>query len=87
MAVIRTKENFDGYRGSVLFKRGRGETDNPYLIEWFKSHGYIVDVPESKTNLNEFSKPELFNYCREKGIEYSVLMSRAELIEAIKRVL
>ena len=87
MAIIRTKENFDGYRGSVLFKRGRGETDNEHLINWFKSHGYIVDEPKSKRNLEEMSKPELFNYCREHDIEYSVLMSRTELIEAIKRVL
>ena len=87
MAIIRTKENFDGYRGSVLFKRGRGETDDAYLVEWFKSHGYIVDDPESRRDLNEFSKPELFNYCREHGIEYSVLMSKDELIDTIKRVL
>lgn len=28
---------------SVRFHKGVGETDNPRLIEWFKSHGYRVE--------------------------------------------
>lgn len=41
--VIKTKiPGFTGVRASVMFKNGVGETDNPYLIDWFKSKGYAV---------------------------------------------
>lgn len=45
MAIIKTKiPNFNGYRASVLFKNGVGSTNDTRLIEWFRTHGYIVET-------------------------------------------
>lgn len=55
MAVIKTKTpNFTGYRASVFFRNGVGSTDDTYLIEWFKSHGYDVeDEPKTEPKMTE----------------------------------
>lgn len=44
MAFIRTKVSaFTGKRAGVNFVDGKGETNDPYLINWFKTNGYTVD--------------------------------------------
>lgn len=56
--VIKTKiPGFTGVRASVMFKNGVGETDNPYLIDWFKSKGYVV----AETIMPEPAKTEETN--------------------------
>lgn len=56
--VIKTKiPGFTGVRASVMFKNGVGETDNPYLIDWFKSKGYVV----TETIMPEPAKTEETN--------------------------
>ena len=58
MKIYAPIKNATGTWCSVRFVNGVGETDNPHLIEWFKSHGYkveesrIVNVP-AETVLNE----------------------------------
>lgn len=34
---------FSGESAGVQFRDGVGETDNPWLIQWFKDHGYTVE--------------------------------------------
>lgn len=53
MAVIKApNEDYAGVSAGVAFLKGVGRTDNPYLIGWFRSHGYEVeetkDSPEPK---------------------------------------
>ena len=49
MKIYAPVRDFNGVHASVQFVNGVGETDNPHLIEWFRSHGYKVPVEE--TNL------------------------------------
>ena len=43
MKIYAPVKDTNGIYASVLFKNGVGETDEPYLIEWFKSNGYRVE--------------------------------------------
>lgn len=44
MAVIHApNESYTGTSASVDFCNGKGSTDNPHLIQWFKEHGYRVE--------------------------------------------
>ena len=42
MKIFAPVKDFNGLRNNVRFVDGVGETDNPKMIEWFKSHGYGV---------------------------------------------
>lgn len=49
MKVFAPVKDATGIWCSVQFKNGVGETDDPRLIEWFKSHGYKVEeTPEGR---------------------------------------
>nr|DAJ28801.1 MAG TPA: hypothetical protein [Caudoviricetes sp.] len=41
--IYAPNEDYSGSSAGVTFVNGVGETDNLYLIEWFKDHGYKVD--------------------------------------------
>lgn len=43
MKIYAPVKTATGVWCSVHFRNGVGETDNPRLIEWFKSHGYKVE--------------------------------------------
>ncbi len=44
MAIIHApNKQYTGVSASVYFTQGTGETDTPYLIKWFKAHGYKVE--------------------------------------------
>ena len=43
MKIYAPVENATGVWCSVHFKNGVGETKNPHLIDWFRSHGYKVE--------------------------------------------
>lgn len=42
MKIYAPVKGVNGIYASVRFVNGVGETDNPKLIDWFKSHGYTV---------------------------------------------
>lgn len=42
MKVYAPVENVNGIYASVMFVNSVGETNNPALIEWFRSHGYQI---------------------------------------------
>lgn len=44
MKIYAPVKDANGTWCSVRFTNGVGETDDPYLIEWFKSHGYKVPI-------------------------------------------
>jgi hypothetical protein len=43
MKIYAPVANTNGVYASVRFVNGVGETDNPRLIEWFKTHGYRLE--------------------------------------------
>lgn len=47
MKIYAPVKDFNGLRNSVRFMNGVGETNNPTEIEWFKSHGYILEKCEN----------------------------------------
>lgn len=48
LAAVITAPNsaYDGISATVKFSDGKGETDDPNLIEWFQNNGYAVDHDE-----------------------------------------
>ena len=42
MKIYAPVKNTNGVYASVRFVNGVGETDNPHLINWFKTHGYGI---------------------------------------------
>jgi hypothetical protein len=46
--ILCPNKEYSGVSASVTFVNGVGETDNPQLIDWFKSHGYTVEENAEK---------------------------------------
>lgn len=45
MKIYSKEKDYTGVSASVPFCNGCGETDDPHLIEWFRTHGYEVEEP------------------------------------------
>lgn len=43
MKVYSPNKDYTGVSASVPFCGGVGETDDPYLLDWFRKHGYTVE--------------------------------------------
>lgn len=43
MKIHAVNRNYTGTSAGVAFINGEGETDNPLLLEWFRTHGYTVE--------------------------------------------
>lgn len=46
MKVYSPNKSYTGVTASVPFCGGVGETEDPYLLDWFREHGYAVEEPE-----------------------------------------
>ena len=53
MKIYAPVKDFNGVHASVRFVNGVGETNDPHLIEWFRSHGYGLEESELVTPTNE----------------------------------
>lgn len=51
MKIYAPVKDFNGLRNNVRFKNGVGETDDPVAIEWFKTHGYSIEMSDKTANL------------------------------------
>jgi len=51
MKVYAPVKDFNGWRNNVRFVNGVGETNDPRMIEWFRTHGYKVPLEQSVDNL------------------------------------
>lgn len=57
MKVYAPNESYTGISASVAFCNGVGETDDPHLLEWFKSHGYgIEELPKEEAEQEKEKK-------------------------------
>jgi len=58
MAKILTPvRGYNGVSATVRFIRGAGQCDDPYLLDWFRSHGYTV-VEERPVETEAEATPE-----------------------------
>ena len=46
MKIYAPNKQANGVYASVMFVDGVGETDNPRLLEWFRTHGYSLEKCE-----------------------------------------
>lgn len=49
--IICPNKEYTGISASVSFCNGKGETEDPRLIKWFKDHGYTV-IDKEKTPID-----------------------------------
>ena len=67
MKIYAPNKQANGVYASVMFVDGVGETDNPRLIEWFKTHGYTLEKCEKVSeNSPEKCDEEHFREVTEK---------------------
>ena len=52
MKVYSPNKDYTGVSASVPFCGGVGETDDPYLLDWFRKHGYTVEETGERKYLN-----------------------------------
>ena len=51
MKIYAPVKDVNGMYASVQFVNGVGETDEPHLIDWFKSHGYRIEKCDISTKI------------------------------------
>ncbi len=70
MKIYAPVKDFNGWRNNVRFVNGVGETDNPHLVQWFKTHGYRVEeLVEKSVEKCDFSIEKLLEKCDEEPTE------------------
>ncbi|HHV39118.1 MAG TPA: hypothetical protein GXX70_06490 [Tepidimicrobium sp.] len=79
--IYAPNKGYAGVTAGVSFSNGVGETEDKWLIQWFKNKGYKV-VEEKK--LEELTVAELRKMAAEKGIEGYSDMRKAELIKTLE---
>jgi hypothetical protein len=49
LAIIKApNKQYSGVSASLTFVNGKAETNDKWLIEWFKNHGYEVEEEKPK---------------------------------------
>lgn len=88
--VYAPNKDYNGVTASVPFTNGVGFSSNPYLLDWFKEHGYKVedDIAEAKseanTDISQLSYEELKTLAKDKGVDGYHKMKKEELLDALK---
>lgn len=93
--VYAPNKQYNGISASVPFVDGVGDTEDPYLLEWFEQNGYTIEGKESSPEpsgdeqsktLKDLSATELRDLAREKGVKGYSNMSKDKLLEALREV-
>lgn len=88
--IYAINKEYNGVTASVPFTNGVGFSSNPYLLDWFKEHGYEVedDIAEAKseanTDISQLSYEELKALAKDKGVDGYHKMKKEELLDALK---
>ena len=95
--IYAINKEYNGVTASVPFTNGVGFSSDPYLLDWFKEHGYEVedditevedDITEAKseanTDISQLSYDELKSLAKDKGIDGYHKMKKEELLDALK---
>lgn len=98
MKIYAPVECTNGVRASVRFVNGVGETNDPHLIQWFKSHGYKLEKCDETTqsplekcdevtpNFDEMTPNELREWMKANGLGSQVknIRNKEKLLEIIR---
>lgn len=49
MRIYAPNREYTGISAGVPFLSGIGETDDPRLLQWFRTHGYRVEQPDPES--------------------------------------
>lgn len=79
--IYAPNRRYAGRVAGVSFINGEGETDNKWLIEWFRNKGYKV-VGENR--LKDMMVNELRKMAAERNIEGYSDMRKTELIKTLE---
>ena len=88
--VYAINKEYNGVTASVPFTNGVGFSSDPYLLDWFKEHGYNVedDTAEAKseanTDISQLSYDELKSLAKDKGVDGYHKMKKEELVDVLK---
>lgn len=82
--IICPNKQYTGISATVPFVNGVGETDNPNLITWFKSKGYIVVEDEAGDELSRMDVDELKAYAEANDINIGNATSRNGILKKIR---
>ncbi len=88
--IYAINKEYNGVTASVPFTNGVGFSSDPYLLDWFKEHGYKVedDIAEAKseanTDISQLSYDELKTLAKDKGVDGYHKMKKEELVDALK---
>ncbi len=80
--IYSNNKEFNGISASVNFVNGVGVTDDPYLISWFKEHGYTVEIEIKPEDIENMTYKELTEYAKERGFN-GIGYKKPELIKAL----
>lgn len=83
--IYSPNKHYTGLSASVTFVNGVGETDDKYLIHWFKSKGYKVEETkvDDTFDLENMDIDELKAYAEENGIDIGKATSQKGILEKI----
>lgn len=78
-------KQYSGISAGVQFINGVGETTDPYLLSWFRSHGYEVEqyADEGDSEFNNMTVEELKAYAEDKGIDIGQSTSQKGILKKI----
>ena len=88
--IYAINKEYNGVTASVPFTNGVGFSSDPYLLDWFKEHGYKVedDITEAKseanTDISQLSYDELKSLAKDRGVDGYHKMKKEELLDALK---
>ena len=68
MKIYAPVKDANGVWASVRFVNGVGETNDPHLIEWFRTHGYKVPI-ENITEKCDNALEKVLENCDEPDLE------------------
>lgn len=86
MAKIIAPIPFSGIRANLVFVNGESDTNDAWLIRWFKEHGYTIEDEQQggEGGISDMTVKELKAYAAEKGIELGEAKTKADIVAAIE---
>lgn len=54
--IYAPNNTYNGISANIRFENGIAETDNKYIIGWFKAHGYKVEEPKEAKKVKPKAK-------------------------------
>lgn len=84
MKIHAPNKQYTGVSAGVTFVNGVGETSDPYLLEWFRAHGYEAEEDETDNEFQGKTVDELKVYAAENGIDIGNASSEKGIIKKIR---